>query len=80
MPRVLLADDAPDIVDIYLMSRSRVLMTSIRSTFSYWSAFLSDGHVIRAPYPGYVPIRGTGAQAFEGDVSQFAEFCQLEAC
>jgi hypothetical protein len=37
----------PDIVDIFQMSKSKIFVPSIGSTFSYWGAFLSNGIVIR---------------------------------
>ncbi|HEV2478856.1 MAG TPA: hypothetical protein VGS79_04305 [Puia sp.] len=47
LPGVRLAEDKPDILDILLMSRSRVLVLSRSSTFSYWGAFLSDAIIIK---------------------------------
>lgn len=49
IPGVKLAENKPDIVDILLLSKSKVIMLSQSSTFSYWGAFLSDAIVIR-PY------------------------------
>ena len=47
LPNVKLADPNPDIIDLLLLSRSQVLVTCPASTFSNWSAFLSDQIVIR---------------------------------
>ncbi len=38
-----------DLLDLLLLSRSRILVTSADSTFSYWSAFLSAALVIMHP-------------------------------
>ncbi|MEJ7820857.1 MAG: alpha-1,2-fucosyltransferase [Chitinophagaceae bacterium] len=46
LPEVFPAEKKPDILDILLMSKSKVLMLSQSSTFSYWGAFLSDAIVI----------------------------------
>lgn len=49
MRNVQLAAPHPDIVDLLLLSRSRWIVVSARSTFSYWAAFLSRAHVITHP-------------------------------
>lgn len=46
LPAVNLEENKSDIVDILLMSKSRVLIISQSSTFSYWAAFLSDALVV----------------------------------
>ncbi len=48
LPQVNVAEDKADILDILLMSNSRILILSKDSTFSYWAAFLSDALVIMA--------------------------------
>jgi Glycosyl transferase family 11 len=47
MPNVTLADNKPDILDILLMSKSKMIVLSRSSTFSYWGAFLSDAVIIK---------------------------------
>jgi hypothetical protein len=47
LPNVKLTDDKPDILDILLMSKSKVIVLSRSSTFSYWGAFLSDAIIIK---------------------------------
>jgi hypothetical protein len=39
----------PDIVDLVLLSKSKLIVTSATSTFSYWAAFLSNSPVIMHP-------------------------------
>ena len=46
-----------DIVDLLLLSKSKIIITSAGSTFSYWSGFLSDGPVIMHPDHIYAPLR-----------------------
>lgn len=38
-----------DIVDMYQMSKSKILITSAGSTFSYWAGFLGDCEIIQHP-------------------------------
>ncbi len=47
MPHIHIAEDKPDILDIILLSRSKIMILSQSSTFGYWAAFLSDATVIR---------------------------------
>jgi glycosyl transferase family 11 len=47
LPGVKPAENKPDILDILLMSRSKLIVLSQSSTFSYWGAFLSDAIVIK---------------------------------
>lgn len=47
LPETYLAEPKPDIVDILLLSQSKILLLSKSSSFSYWGAFLSDAIVIR---------------------------------
>ena len=49
LPGVVMADPNPDIIDLILLSKSKFLVTSMGSTFSYWAAYLSEGHVIIHP-------------------------------
>jgi hypothetical protein len=49
LPQVTLATPQADILDLLQFSKSRVLVLSQSSTFSYWAAFLSDAIVLR-PY------------------------------
>src|SRR5205814_1581965 len=52
LPAVTLAPGNPSIVDILTMARSRVLITTAKSTFSMWSSFL--GQMPTLWYPGNV--------------------------
>ena len=47
LPDTFLAEEKPDILDILLMSQSKVIVLSQSSTFSYWGAFLSDAVVLK---------------------------------
>src|SRR6202008_751210 len=47
LPNVVIAENKPDIIDILLLSQSKIMMLSSTSTFGYWAAFLSDAVVLR---------------------------------
>ncbi len=57
LPAVKLAPPKPDILDILLMSKSKVIVLSQSSTFSYWGAFLSDAVVIKPSADWQLKIR-----------------------
>lgn len=57
MPEVKVATGNPDVVDLLLLSRSRVIIATTGSTFSYWAAFLSDAEVILHPDHIYAAFR-----------------------
>jgi hypothetical protein len=38
-----------DLVDLYQMSKSKILITSAGSTYSYWAGFLGDCEIIQHP-------------------------------
>lgn len=70
LDNVQLAPKQPDILDMLQMSKSRVLILSRSSTFSYWAAFLSDAIVIKQVEDWQENIRNTAANnaSFEGKV------------
>lgn len=47
LPNIHIAEDKPDILDILLLSKSRIMILSRSSTFGYWAAYLSNAVVIR---------------------------------
>jgi hypothetical protein len=57
-----------DIVDMLLLSRSKIIVTSAGSTFSYWSAFLADVPVVRHSEHLHQSIRplSVNANYYEG--------------
>jgi len=57
-----------DIVDLVLLSKSKIIVTSATSTFSYWSAFLSEAIVIMHPDHVNTSIRpkGDSSLLYEG--------------
>lgn len=71
LEKVVLARNKPDILDILEMSRSRILVLSQSSTFSYWAAFLSDAIVIRPEGDWQADIRSLeiNQRRFEGKIS-----------
>jgi len=57
MPAVVMAENNPDIVDMVLLSKSKFIITSASSTFSYWAGFLSDAPLIMHPDHIHQPLR-----------------------
>jgi hypothetical protein len=57
MESISMVEGNTDIVDLLLMSKSKVIVTSAGSTFSYWAGFLSDAVIIMHPDHIYSPIR-----------------------
>jgi hypothetical protein len=49
MENVSLIEGNPDIVDLVLLSKSKIIVSSAASTFSYWAGFLSDAPIILHP-------------------------------
>jgi hypothetical protein len=47
LPNTRMAEKKADILDILQMSKSRVIVLSRSSTFSYWAAFLSEAIIIK---------------------------------
>ncbi|MBB1284686.1 hypothetical protein HRH25_09910 [Flavisolibacter sp. BT320] len=68
---IRLAEKKPDILDMLLLSQSRVMVLSQSSTFSYWAAFLSDAIVIRPEGDWQKQIRpdAVNKHKFEGMVA-----------
>lgn len=46
-----------DIVDLLLLSKSKILVAANGSTFSYWAGFLADAPLIKHPDHLYAPFR-----------------------
>ncbi len=57
-----------DMADLLLLSRSKIMITSAGSTFSYWAAFLSDAAIIMHPRHTGTIIRPaeTGNKLYHG--------------
>ena len=72
LPNTKLVSGNSDIVDLLLLSRSRVIVTSAGSTFSYWSSFLSDAAVVMHPDHIHESIRDeeTNRLFFEGPIDE----------
>ena len=57
LPNVQLAPHRRAVVDMLLMSASKVLVTSAGSTFGYWAGFLGESAIIMHPDHIHQPIR-----------------------
>jgi len=79
LPGVSMAENKPDILDILLMSQSKMIVLSQSSTFSYWGAFLSDAVIIRpaGDWQGALRPAEVNEHIFEGKVD-FADAGSVE--
>lgn len=57
LENVQLIEGNADIIDLMLLSKSRIIVTSAGSTFSYWAGFLSSAPLIMHPDHIHQPIR-----------------------
>ena len=57
LPEIQLVEGNTDITDLLLMSKSKLIITSAGSTFSYWSGYLSEAVIIMHPAHIYASIR-----------------------
>lgn len=75
MPNVHRASSNPDIVDLLLLSRSRLIVASAGSTFGYWAGFLADAPLILHSDHIHAPIRpdDVNTRYFEGGIGQPVE-------
>lgn len=75
LPGVGRATREADIVDLLLLARSRLLIASAGSTFSYWAGFLTDAPVLLHPDHIHMPLRPSevNKRYFEGGVRGPAE-------
>lgn len=64
LPNVDVLEGNPDVVDMLVLSKSKIIITSASSTFSYWAGFLSDVPVIVHPSIRQIKFRPNGF--FEG--------------
>jgi hypothetical protein len=72
LEQVEMVEGNNDMVDLLLLSRSKVVITSAGSTFSYWAAFLADAPVIMHPDHIHQPLRPNlvNAQWYEGAMDE----------
>jgi hypothetical protein len=68
LPGVTLIEGNNDLADLLLLSRSKIIVTSAGSTFSYWAGFLSDAVLIMHPDHLHESIRTPEANelSYEG--------------
>jgi hypothetical protein len=59
MENIFLVEGNPDIVDLILLSKSKIIIASAGSTFSYWAGFLASAPVILHPDHIHQSIRST---------------------
>jgi hypothetical protein len=57
LENIYMVEGNNDLTDILLLSKSKIIITSAGSTFSYWAAFLSEAMVIMHPTYEGIKIR-----------------------
>jgi hypothetical protein len=67
---ISMAEGNPDIVDMLILSKSKIIVASAGSTFGYWAGFLSDAILILHPDHIHEPIRRSGQckHLYEGPI------------
>ncbi len=80
VPSVRFVEGNSDLVDLLLLSRSKIIVASAGSTFSYWAGFLSDAPLIMHPGHIHRPIRTTGTctDLYEGPMTVSNESLALQ--
>jgi hypothetical protein len=73
LQKIKLEEGNPDIVDLLLLSKSKIIVISTGSTFSYWAGFLSEAPMIMHPDHIHSRIRPLGHMntPFEGPFEDF---------
>ncbi len=71
LPNVSMAQNNSDIIDFLSLSQSKIIVTSLRSTFSYWAGFVSEASIILHPEHVGGRIRQTKEGLFEGTFEEF---------
>lgn len=64
LPNITLIKNNSDIVDMVLLSKSKIIITSAGSTYSYWAGFLSEVPIILHPDHIHQPIRLYKTESF----------------
>lgn len=70
LPNIKLFTSGNDLADLLILSKSKIIITSAGSTFSYWAAFLSDADIIHNPV-GFNSSVVYNSIRFEGTLEQF---------
>ncbi len=69
LENISLVEGNKDIVDLLLLSKSKIIVTSAGSTFSYWAGFLSDAPIIMHQDHIHEPLRGD-SNLYEGSIDR----------
>jgi hypothetical protein len=63
---VAMIEGSNDLEDMILLGKSKIIVTSAGSTFSYWAAFISEAAIISHPAYANIRIRPHGNELYEG--------------
>lgn len=76
---VKLFESKGDIVDMLLLSKSKIIVTSAGSTFGYWAGFLSDAPIILHPAHIHQSLRANlGSDFYEGPADSNSQLLNLQ--
>jgi hypothetical protein len=76
LPNVKMAQRKPDIIELLEISKAKIIVTSLGSTFGYWAAFLSEADIIVDDRHQFGTIRSpdTIPNRFEGTIADYLNF------
>lgn len=68
-----------DLIDLVVLSKSKLLITSKGSSYSYWAAFIGEGVILHHPKTWVLQCRdeNTNSEVFEGTISDHQSWPQL---
>ena len=67
---VYFSEKRKDIIDLLWLSKSKIIVCSPSSTFSYWAAFLSSAYVVHHPFFNYRILPDCDS-SYEGTIEDF---------
>ena len=70
LKNIKIVEGNKDLVDLLLLSKSKIIVCSAGSTFSYWAGFLSDSPIIMHPDHIHSRLRSE-EQLFEGTIQEY---------
>ncbi|GHN02877.1 hypothetical protein WSM22_43660 [Cytophagales bacterium WSM2-2] len=70
LDNIQLVEGNNDMIDLLLLSKSKIIVTSAASTFGYWAGFLSQAPIIMHPDHIHEPLR-VDCEIYEGALRGF---------
>ena len=73
LPNVQRHPNGNDVLDLITMSKARIIVTSLHSTYGYWAGFLSEAAIVLDPRHGDSRIRAERSDLVEGNIADCCE-------